>query len=74
MILNHLPLHGLRPTLAYGLAAFLLTGCDRGVPRPEFVRKTEWMDSGVWMKDDTHLHTTFSDGAHSVSVVAAEGR
>ncbi len=74
MIPNHLPLHGLLPTLAYGLAAFLLIGCDRGVPRPEFVRKTEWMDSGVWMKVDTHIHTTFSDGAHSVSVVAAKAR
>ena len=74
MILKSLPLRWLLPAFAYGLTALMVIGCDRGAPRSKFIRKTEWIDSGVWMKVDTHLHTTFSDGSHSVSVVAAKAR
>ena len=74
MLLNNRPHRWLLPAVAYGLTALMLIGCDRGAPRPEFICKTEWMDSGVWMKVDTHIHTKFSDGSHSVSVVAAKAR
>jgi len=74
MLLNNRPHRWLLPAVAYGLTALMLIGCDRRAPRPEFICKTEWMDSGVWMKVDTHIHTKFSDGSHSVSVVAAKAR
>ena len=32
----------------------------------------DWVGKGIWLKADLHLHTTFSDGNHSVAEVIAK--
>jgi VanZ family protein len=54
-------------------ALVAVLGCDqRPASQPRFVRQIEWAEQGSWLKADTHIHTTFSDGAHSVAEVAAK--
>src|SRR6185312_5279909 len=40
--------------------------------KPRFIRQVEWTGKGVWIKADTHTHTKFSDGSHTVEEVAAK--
>lgn len=37
----------------------------------KFIKKTSWAEQGLWLKADTHIHSSFSDGAHSINEIAA---
>ena len=68
-----------RPLTGVLLAAlFLTSGCrskqgppvdDSGGSGPHFVRQIPWVDKGQWIRIDTHIHTTFSDGASTPAEV-----
>jgi hypothetical protein len=68
-------------TLAAGVSALGLaagsacggSGAGRGDAPAEarFTREIAWAGRGTWIKVDTHMHTTFSDGAHGAAEVVA---
>jgi hypothetical protein len=53
-----------------GLALIALLGLSglffywRAAPR--FEREIAWASSGIWLKAETHVHSQFSDGGHTV--------
>lgn len=61
-----------RLLLAALLLGVLCIGCGRRSGQARFVRAVPWAESGVWLKADTHVHTRYSDGAHSLSEVVEE--
>jgi len=65
-----------RLPIVIAVFCFLCIGCGAPVQpeRAQFVRKVQWAGHGVWLKIDTHTHTEFSDGAHTVNELAGMAR
>lgn len=64
-----------RSLLLFSVAVLtVVSGCgESSAPRARFVREIEWIGHGQWVKADTHIHTEFSDGGHTVREVVAKG-
>jgi hypothetical protein len=50
--------------IAIGVLSMI--GVTRSQAGAHFVREVPWAGHGVWLKIDTHMHTRFSDGGHTI--------
>jgi ABC-type branched-subunit amino acid transport system substrate-binding protein len=56
---------------AMSALVFGLGGCGPKQPsQAVFVKEIPWIGQGQWLKVETHIHTKFSDGLHTVEQVA----
>jgi hypothetical protein len=65
-----------RPVAPVVLVGFMLAACGLARPQPSarFVREIPWAATGEWIAVDTHVHTRFSDGSHTVADVVLKAR
>ncbi|MBC7004729.1 PHP domain-containing protein [Photobacterium sp. BZF1] len=38
----------------------------------QFVHSLPWINDGIWLSTDTHIHTKYSDGSHSIDEVSEQ--
>jgi hypothetical protein len=43
-------------------------------PPARFATEHEWMGRGIWVRGDTHMHSTASDGAHEIGPLVERAR
>jgi hypothetical protein len=75
---SHSEAAGLRVRLAAVIAVAVigsaaLAGQNRAAGA-RFVTQVPWAGHGQWIRADTHIHTTFSDGSNTVAEVVAKAR
>ncbi len=56
------------------LAVLLLAGGCGPASDARFITQIDWMEQGEWVKADTHIHSRFSDGAHTIDEIALKAR
>jgi hypothetical protein len=52
--------------IAIALTAATAVALQQRATRPRFEREIPWATNGVWLRAETHVHTKFSDGGHTV--------
>lgn len=52
------------------LCLLVFAGCQFSGSGPKFIRRVDWAGRGQWIKVDSHIHSRFSDGAHTISDIA----
>ena len=56
------------------LAALLASCVSEDAPSARFIVQHDWVGRGEWIAADLHVHTRFSDGAHTVAEVVERAR
>ena len=69
--MNHPRLKSLHLIAVLTLCAVAVTECQSRLAQARFDREVPWHGRGVWLRADTHVHTRFSDGGHTVEDVVA---